>query len=329
MDVMDVSALKAQIKSGEFDNFYIFTGPETKVMQIYLEQMAKVFKADIQTLESITVLMSKMHNRSVLQNRSICVLRDSKDFLSNDTLISKITQNNAFKDYIIVLVYTTIDKRSKLYKNLSDKVIEFNYMKPAVLTKYIQNEIDLSDNSCQKLIEVCESDYSRILLEIDKIRTYTTAKFGNNDSSNTSKTSQIDYDSVLRTLINEGTIYSPPRDAVFMFVDAVLNNKPKLAFKLLEESYACGESTLVLLSNLYNSAKQVLQVQSFSGEGKITECTGLTPFQVKLPSGHKNVYSNGDLVYLMRALRNAEKGIKTGEIEDSIAVPYVLVNLWR
>lgn len=313
---MDISALKAQIKSGEFDNFYIFTGPEIKVMQLYLEQMAKVFKADLKILDSITELTAKMNTRSVLKKRSICVLRDSKDFLSNDTLLRKITQNNAFNDYIIVLVYTTIDKRSKLYKNLSDKVIEFNYMKPAVLTKYIQNEIDLSYDACQKLIEVCESDYSRILLEIDKIERYR------------------DYwpamtsDRAMKDLLNDGVIYSPPRDAVFMFVDAVLNYKPKLAFSLLEESYACGESTLVLLSNLFNSAKQVLQVQSFSGEGKITESTGLTPFQVKLASGHKNVYSNGDLVYLMRLVRNAEKGIKTGEIEDSMAVPYVLVNLW-
>lgn len=313
---MDISALKAQIKSGEFDNFYIFTGPEIKVMQLYLEQMAKVFKADLKILDSITELTAKMNTRSVLKKRSICVLRDSKDFLSNDTLIRKITQNIAFSDYIIVLVYTTIDKRSKLYKNLSDKVVEFNYMKPTVLTKYIQNEIDLSNEACQKLIEVCESDYSRILLEIDKIERYRDCW--------PSMTS----DRAMKDLLNDGVIYSPPRDAVFMFVDAVLNYKPKLAFSLLEESYACGESTLVLLSNLFNSAKQVLQVQSFSGEGKITESTGLTPFQVKLASGHKNVYSNGDLVYLMRLVRNAEKGIKTGEIEDSMAVPYVLVNLW-
>ena len=313
---MDISALKAQIKSGEFDNFYIFTGPEIKVMQLYLEQMAKVFKADLKILDSITELTAKMNTRSILKKRSICVLRDSKDFLSNDTLLRKITQNNAFNDYIIVLVYTTIDKRSKLYKNLSDKVVEFNYMKPTVLTKYIQNEIDLSYESCQKLIEVCESDYSRILLEIDKIERYRDCW------------PAMTSDRAMKDLLNDGVIYSPPRDAVFMFVDAVLNYKPKLAFSLLEESYACGESTLVLLSNLFNSAKQVLQVQSFSGEGKITESTGLTPFQVKLASGHKNVYSNGDLVYLMRLVRNAEKGIKTGEIEDSMAVPYVLVNLW-
>jgi DNA polymerase III delta subunit len=135
-------------------------------------------------------------------------------------------------------------------------------------------------------------------------------------------------DRAMKDLLNDGVIYQPPKDAVFMFVDAVLNDKPSLAFRLLEESYACGESTLVLLSNLYNSAKQVLQVQSFSGVGKITESTGLTPFQVKLASGHKNIYSNGDLIYLMRLVRDAEKGIKTGEIEESMAVPYVLVNLW-
>jgi DNA polymerase III delta subunit len=153
------------------------------------------------------------------------------------------------------------------------------------------------------------------MLEIDKILHY--ARFAESSA-----------DGAFIELLKQGTIYSPPRDAVFMFVDAVLKNKPRLSFELLEESYESGEATMILLSNLYNSAKQLLQVQSYQGDGKITEATGLTPFQVKLAAGRKHIYSNGDLIYLMQLTRNAEKGIKTGEIEEMMAVPYILVNFF-
>ena len=319
---MDLSTLKAHIKTGKLDPYYIFTGPEAEVMKIYIAQMAKVSGARVKNLDSITDLAQKAHNRTMLQDCVVFVLRDSREFLSDESLQAKITQNNAFRDSVVVFVYSTIDKRSRLYKNYQDHIVEFEHLRADVLVKYIQREVDLGDTACHKLIEVCESDYSRILLEIDKIK-----QFGRATSQATNR-ENFDANEVLEHLLKDGTIYQPPRDAVFDFVDAVLRYKPKLAFGLLAESYASGEATMVLLANLYNSAKQLLQVQAYNGTGKVSEVTGLTPFQVKLAAGRKGNYSNGDLVYLMRLTREVEKGIKTGEIEDAMSVPYVLVNFW-
>ena len=313
---MDLTTLKSHIKNKTFDDYYIFTGPETAVMRIYLNQIAKVLGATVKSLENLEVLSQKLTNKTMLKNACIYTLRDSKDFILDDKINAKITQNFASYDMPVILLYTSIDKRSKVYKNSQDHIVEFDYLPENVLIKYIQKEIDLSEVNCKKLIEVCESDYSRIMLEIDKILQY--AKYDDDNS----------LDRIFTALLKNGTIYSPPRDAVFMFVDAVLKNKPRLAFELLEESYESGEATMILLSNLYNSAKQLLQVQSYQGDGKITEATGLTPFQVKLASGRKHIYSNGDLIHLMQLTRNAEKGIKTGEIEEMMAVPYILVNFF-
>lgn len=319
---MDLTTLKAHLKTGNTDPFYIFTGPEVEVMRLYIRQLAKVLGADVKNLDSITNLAQKAHSRTVLENRSVYVIRDSKDFLSDESLQAKITQKNTFGDDAIVFVYTAIDKRSRLYKNYQDHIVEFEPLRADVLVKYIQREVDLSEPNCRKLIEVCESDYSRILLEIDKIKRFGSCMFTKVGGAG------YDADKAFGTLLKDGTIYRPPKDAVFDFVDAVLCDNPKRAFHLLDESYASGEATLVLLSNLYNAAKQLLQVQSYKGDGKITEATGLTPFQVKLANGRRGHFSNGDLVYLMRLTRSAEKGIKTGEIEEMMAVPYVLVNLW-
>lgn len=311
---MDLSTLKAQIKTKNIENWYIFTGQEVKAMDIYINQMASVTDAKVTRLDSTSSLLTKLNSKSFIKSTQLLVLRDCKEFLSDENLQVKITQNNALQDYIIIFIYSTIDRRSRLYKSFQDKIVEFEPFSMQVLVKYIQKDIALNENNSKLLAEVCEMDYSRILLEIDKIKNFIK---GSNKSA----------DMALQQLIREGIIYKPPHDAIFDFIDAVLKYKVKQAFNLLEESYASGEATLVLITNLYNNAKQLLQVQSYQGDN-LSESTGLTPFQIKLALGRKGIYSNGDLVYFMRKLREVEKGIKTGEIEESIAVIYALVSLW-
>lgn len=312
---MDLQTLKAHIKTREFDPVYIFTGPEVGVMDIYIKQMAKVQEANIVMLDGIDDLAKKLHKGVMLKNASLYILRDSKEIIQDSELARKVTQKNALSGAVLILIYTSIDKRSKLYKTYQDTIVDFQPLKPEILVKYIQKEVTLTDNSYSRLMEVCEYDYSRILLEVDKIQRY-------------SKTRGVSHEGAFIQLMNEGAIFQPPKDAVFDFVDAVLKGKKELAFKLLRSSYEFGEATMVLLSNLYNSTKQLLQVQSFKGDGKITEATGLTPFQVKLASERKGRNSTGDLIYLMRLVRDTEKGIKTGAVEEQMALPYILANYW-
>ena len=312
---MDLSALKTHIKTQVFNPVYIFTGPEVGVMDIYIKQMAKVRDVNIVMLDGIEDLARKMHKGAMLKNASLYILRDSKEFIQDIDLARKITSSGALSGDILILVYTNIDKRSKVYKEFQDSIVDFQPMKPEILVKYIQKEITLTDKSYIQLIEVCESDYSRILLEVDKIQRFAKAK-------------GVSHEGAFIQLMSAGAIFQPPKDAVFDFVDAVLKGKKELAFKLLRSSYEFGEATMVLLSNLYNSTKQLLQVQSFKGDGKITEATGLTPFQVKLASERKGRNSTGDLIYLMRLVRDTEKGIKTGAIEEAMAMPYILANYW-
>jgi DNA polymerase III delta subunit len=312
---MDLQALKAHIKNKTFDPAYIFTGPEVGVMDIYIKQMAKVQNASIIMLDGIEDLAKKMHKGSFVKNASVYILRDSKEFIQDSELARKITSAGALSGDILILIYTNIDKRSKVYKTFQDSIVDFQPLKPEILIKYAQKEVTLTEKSYNKLMEVCEYDYSRILLEIDKIKRFAQAVDDTEEFA-------------FVTLMTANAIHQPPKDAVFDFVDAVLKGKKSLAFELLKSSYEYGEATMVLLSNLYNSTKQLLQVQSFKGDGKITEATGLTPFQVKLASERKGRNSTGDLIYLMRLVRDTEKGIKTGAIEEQMAVPYILANYW-
>ena len=133
------------------------------------------------------------------------------------------------------------------------------------------------------------------------------------------------YDEAFEKLLVDGTIYRPPKDAIFDFVNAVMDRSTK-CWDLLNQSYAVGEANMVLLSVLYNNFKQVLQVQSCKS-ADISKSTGLTGWQIKCAKEHIGNYSNGEIIRAMKIIQEVESGIKTGQIEDNISIQYVLVNV--
>ena len=318
---MDISAVLSQIKQNQIQSFYIFTGEEIEVQWIYIRQIAEHKNQRIKYADDFASIYGKLKNPTLLNSTFCYVLRDDKDILTQEKLWAQLGGTDlpfsVVGNNTLILLLSEVDKRTKFYKYFSDSIIEFNVMPDVMLVKYIKKEIYLSDNNCRRLIEVCESNYGRILLEIDKIKQYS-------ENYNDGNSNEVDPSQVFDWLLKDGTIYQPPKDAIFNFVDAVLRRQPIRAFQLLQESYACGEATMVLLQVLYNNTKQMLQVQSCSS-ADVCKSTGLTSWQVKCAKDRIGKWRIGELVALLRDIRDVEVGIKTGSIEESNAVDYILV----
>ena len=314
---MDISTLKHQIQANAINPFYIFTGNEFEVQWIYIKQMAKQKGQEVKYIDNFASIYAKLKSKSLLSKDYCYVLRDDKDIMTTEKLWAELggvdLPFSILKNNTLILLVTDLDKRTKFYKYFKDDIVVFEPLPEQMLIRYIQKEVDLSVKNCQKLIEVCEGNYDRILLEIDKVKRYV-GYLGPAPM----------FDGVFAKLLKDGTIYQPPKDAIFDFVDAVLRRDEQRAFMLLQESYASGEATLVLLQVLYNNVKQMLQVQSCTSSD-IPKSTGLTAWQVKCAKERIGKWKVGELVHLLKDIRNAEVGIKTGEMEDDVAVNYVLV----
>lgn len=315
---MDVATLKAKIKSKQLPSYLIFSGDEWKVQQIYINQIAKVTGKEIKRIDNVTSIYNNLRNKSFVQNGVIYIVRDDKELMNSEKLQQQISAG-LLGDNMLIHLPTTVDKRTKFYKQYKDTIVEFEPLNDVVLKKYILKEINLSDKNCQTLIDICEHDYGRILLEIDKIKRY--AKW----DLNLTRTETL-YDNVFRYLLEDGTIYEPPYDAIFDLVDAILDRKVNRAFDLLQQSYDVGEATMVMLSVLYTNAKAVLQVQTYHGD-KITEGTGLTGWQIKNAKPHVGKYSENELIYIVQLCQRLESGIKTGRMEDEFAMQYLLTHI--
>lgn len=167
---MDVATLKAKIKSKQLPSYLIFSGPEWKVQEIYINQISKITSKEIKRVDSITDIYSQLRNKSLMKKPVIYIVRDDKELMTNE----KIQQNlsTILADNMLIHVLTSVDKRTKYYKAYKDTIVEFEALNEAILKKYIKKEINLSDKNCSILIEICEHDFGKILLEIDKIKNY-------------------------------------------------------------------------------------------------------------------------------------------------------------
>lgn len=306
---MEVREVKQQIKQRRISPFYVFTGDEIEAQRIYIEKIAEVTGKQVRRIESVSEAFNR--RASILRVSNVFVCRDDKDFWRSATELSVVEE--LLGDNILVLQMTAIDKRSKSSKAYSERTVEFNYMDADVLYKYTERACRLSDDRAYDLIDMCENDYSRILLECNKINRYAQA-------------TGAGVDNAFDKLVEEKAITRPPKDAIFDFTDALLRAQIDRAFSLLEECRAIGEPSLRILSVLYSNFRRVLAYQVSESRDICAE-TGLTPFEVKLAKATSNVWSSEDIVYFLRNIQQIEQGIKTGEVDESIAVDLLMVQI--
>ena len=306
---MEVTAVKKQIQSKRLDRFFVFTGAEIEAQRIYVNKISEVTGKPIKRIESVK---DAFNRRASLLKVSYCfVCRDDMEFWKSATPSETVLE--LLGDNILILQMTDIDKRSKSYKSYTNEIVEFKYMDADTLYKYVQKVCSLSDENTYDLIDVCENDYSKILLEADKVCRLAVVE-------------QITHDEAYERLLQEGTISRPPKDAIFDFTDAFLRARIEEAFRLLEDCKAIGEPALRIITVLYSNIKRVLQVQVCESTD-VCKATGLTPWDVKLAKQTLNCWKSEDLVFFLKTLQRLEKSIKTGEVEEGTALDLLMVTL--
>ena len=314
---MKLPDLQKQIVSRNIDRVLLLFGEEVAIMDIYLDKIYKATNGDIFRFDSVQEAYGKLVQRRITAGGSrVFVVRDDKEFFKADKEWAKVfnaAENGT--DYLII-IYSTMDRRSKFYKQHQEKLCEFEKLSASVLAGYINKLLPgMSTAEVQQFAEICECGYSRILLEADKVQHYA-------------KVSRLENSQAFRELLKQGVIYQPIGDITFLFTDAILTRNKRDTAKYLLQAKAVGESEILTLSVLYNGFKQILMVQGLgSDQSEPCKRTGLTPWQVKMAKEKQGHYSISELVKALKVIRFVEKGIKTGAIDADVAVEYVIVNI--
>lgn len=311
---MQLHELKEQLVKKTLQPLYIFTGEEIAIMNIYIDKIAEIIGVKPNRVDSVSSIFSRLQNQSFLNKPNCYVIRDDKDYMQQEKVWESMNLGAVQGDNIIILVYTNIDKRSRFYKQHTDRLVEFEKLIPEVLAKYIKRDIGLDIKEGVQLANICDCNYSRIILECDKLKQLAAAK-------------DINIHAAYQIALQERLIYIEPKDVIFDLIDAACKRQVGRSFDLWEELKLINESPLGVISLLYTNFRSMLLVQSAGAGADITKRTGLTGWQVKLAKEKGVNYNIGELVSAIRTIRETEKGIKTGMIEQEMALDYILANV--
>lgn len=313
---MTVQELQKLIKQGDIPKVLLFHGEESGVRDVYISKIVDACGGNKYVFESSQSAFLKMTRKSLVKGKGVIVLYNDIPLTKEPKQWAALFHAAKTSQYHLIVVYDTLDKRSKFYKQNKDDLIEFTKLSPSVLSRYVSKflpGIDLSITG--RIAEVCECSYNRLVLECDKIKQYAQALHtGTTESFN--------------VLMKQGVIYQPIGDITFDFVDAILLRNVTKAFQYAVQAKEVGESELLTLSVLYEGLKNILLIQGLPPNTKdLANQTGLNPYQVmqaKRKAGH---YSNEELIRAMKLVREVERGIKLGLEDPNIAVEYVIMNI--
>ena len=316
---MELVDLMKRISSNDIPHFLILFGEEQTILNIYLTHILEVTDTKRISADSVSYIMQNINKKRFDKSLRLYVVQDDMAFLRAEDSWETV-RNTPTKDYII-LRYHSLDKRSAFVKKNQQNLVEFARLSKEMLQTYISKDLpDLSEKNSSKLVEYCNYDYGRILMEIDKIwqiQAYRLSNFNVNFDSN----------DCFEKLDKEGLFHKEIGDITFELTNAVLGGYTETAIQKLDEAKRKGEPAMMIVSILYTGFRNLLAYQGLgSNKQGAVERTGMTKGELYGCTKNVGGYSIAEVKRNMLKCQEIEAGIKIGTIDEDIALEYAVLS---
>lgn len=311
---MELVDLMKRISCNDIPHFLILFGEEQTILNIYLTHILEVTNTKRISADSVSYIMQNINKKRFDKSIRLYVVQDDMAFLKAEDSWETV-RNTLTKDYII-LRYHILDKRSAFAKKNRQNLVEFSRLTKEVLQTYISKDLpDLNEKNSSKLVEYCNYDYGRILMEIDKIKQYSSVR------------TDLTIDSCFVQLDKQGLFHKEIGDITFELTNAVLGGYPETAIQKLDEAKRKGEPVMMIVSILYNGFRNLLAYQGLgSNKQGAMERTGMTKGELYGCTKNVGGYSITEVKRNMLKCQEIEAGIKMGTIDEDIALEYAVLS---
>ena len=316
---MELVDLMKRISSNDIPHFLILFGEEQTILNIYLTHILEVTNTKRISADSVSYIMQNINKKRFDKSLRLYIVQDDMAFLRAEDSWETV-RNTPTKDYII-LRYHSLDKRSAFVKKNQQNLVEFSRLTKEVLQTYISKDLpDLSEKNSSKLVEYCNYDYGRILMEIDKIwqlQAYRLSNFNMN----------LDSNDCFEKLDKEGLFHKEIGDITFELTNAVLGGYPDTAIQKLDEAKRKDEPAMMIASILYTGFRNLLAYQGLgSNKQNAMERTGMSKGELYGCTKNVGGYSIKEVKRNMLKCQEVEAGIKMGTIDEEIALEYIVLS---
>lgn len=305
---MELFELNQKIVNKTIPKIMIFTGDEYSIMNLYISQIAKTLNLTITEVNSCVPIL-KINKGFMLSGKNkLYVSRYESEIISNE----KVWENNSvvLENNYLVIILANIDKRSKFYKRFVEDIIVFNPLENSQVINMLKGKHQLGDKAIQRLVDKCDNNYSKILLELDKIKSII---------SNTK-----DWDTAYKQLIKDEVMCESCNVEKTEFINKLMH-KDSSCIIIYDKLKKSGENNLVLLMWMYNAFRGQLIFETVKSPS--VKSTGLNYFALQDAYSRAKIYSVTELKKCVDIVRNVEQGIKNGLIDEAISIEYTLAQV--
>lgn len=316
---MELQNLMNHISENTVPHFLILYGEEQKIIDIYIQNIVKSVGGKKVVVDNVSQAIKDNGKKSLDKSIKVYVATEDIAFITRDESWENV-RKSMHKNYLI-LRYHALDKRSAFVKKNQQNIVEFSHLSDEVLQQYIYRDLpDLTDENVRKLISYCNNDYGRILMEIDKIWQYQSSRLSNFNIN-------LDSNDCFEELDKQGLFHKEIGDITFELTDAVLGGYPEKAIQKLDEAKRKCEPAMMIASILYNGFRNLLAYQGLgNNKQSAMERTGLTKGELYGCTKNVGGYSINEVKRNMLFCQKVESGIKSGIIDEDIALDYLVLS---
>ena len=289
--------LQGQIREGNLLPFYIFTGEEIELQNIYLKQMGNVVRID-----RVADIYNKITSKLISGKFAVYVVRDDMDFIKSEKTWGSIS--NKIRNAVLVVQVTTPSKCKKFIKELNNCVVEFNHM----TTKQLLNVVnmDCSVSNKQYFIEACNNDLNTINNYLDIFKRSGIKELN-------------------KKIVDE---YIPTKEevTVFQLADAIMKKDEQLTFRLLDQLLEDKNNAMGIIYAIYSQLHKCVLVEGYRGEEDIAKITGINSWICNNILRYNRI-EPAKLLTALRLVQKYDQGVKTGKYEGVVACYSLIIEI--
>lgn len=312
----DIKDLKQDILNKKLKPLYVFIGDELALQDVYIKQIVSTSGLESHRVNDVKSVYGKLTSKSLIKAvPQVFIIRNDDEYFKAESTWKNLLKND-LKGNILILLYSGVEKKAKFCKAHENVLTEFKSISPSILKNRLNALTGLSLNYCEDFVKICGGNYGRLQNEIFKLEQLMYAR-------------GYQWNTAYIEAKKTNLIHEEIGDIIFDFTNAITERNIYKAYELYPKIMQTEDgSAIKLLSVLYNSFRNILMVQSTAFKERTEEILGIPQKQIFATARKCDKYNLFELVAIVKKIREIEKGIKIGMVEEKFAIPYFMGSIW-
>ncbi len=318
--------LAQDIKNQSYKKCYLLYGDEDYLRKQYKDNLLNALMPDGDTMNynyyggkdvNIAEVIDQAETMPFFADRRVILLEDTGFCKSGGEQLAEYLDESP-ESTIIIMVETAVDKRSKLFKSITNngRAVDFMIQPPDTLKKWILGRVkkegkNIDSRALEEILERTGTDMTTISVELEKLFSYTLGR---------DAISVADVEEII-------TVSTSAK--VFDMIAAMADKKQSQALAMYQELLANKETPFGILALITRQFNMMLQVFELKDDRypskKIAEMIGIPPFVEQKYEAQIRKFSYKQLRDALKACAVADESVKIKGMNPVLSVELLII----